>query len=405
MRALVRGLVTLAGSIGVGAFHASAARSESSCPIPLDGQVKSVLAFAKIASFLTTEPRCVNCHGGVNPHIEGTGPDAGDEAAPASTTEHGGGRIPRMRERAPDGTLLIESGCVECHNDMAPRRDGSKSVWMTAPSFLSFVGKDATTLCKQVKRSTHSATEFTGHLKDDNGGNNFAGTAFKGDRGLDKGSFGDLPPAPPSISHAALMRLGQDWIDAMGGAFKGDESCGCVPQLRGRFAYADVSPFDSIKVSGDLVWKADDNVPASGSASPLVLKPTGGQLTVEVKFNNPGASAGVCKGSGKRTFSIDELAPGALRYMKLEIAEGDRYSVTLVIPDSPDPFPRWEFDGACIWPNVTSHQPVPVHHVSVVLGKQQGAIDPARGIVGELAAPIRRGPRTITGNWSFDAEE
>jgi hypothetical protein len=48
---------------------------------------------------------------------------------------------------------------------------------------------------------------------------------------------------------------------------------------------------------------------------------------------------------------------------------------------------------------------VPVHHVSVVLGKQQGTIDPARGIAGELTAPIRRGPRTITGSWSFTAEE
>lgn len=52
------------------------------------------------------------------------------------------------------------------------------------------------------------------------------------------------------------MRLGQEWVDAMSGAFKGDESCGCEASLNGKFSSTDSSGRDSIKVSGDLVWKA-----------------------------------------------------------------------------------------------------------------------------------------------------
>ncbi|HMH06040.1 MAG TPA: hypothetical protein VK579_05085 [Terriglobales bacterium] len=70
-----------------------------------------------------------------------------------------------------------------------------------------------------------------GHLKDDNGGNNFGGTAFNGDRGLDRTMYPekDVPTERPRITHAALMKLGQDWVDAMGGEFQGDRECGCVP--------------------------------------------------------------------------------------------------------------------------------------------------------------------------------
>ena len=56
--------------------------------------------------------------------------------------------------------------------------------WTLAPLFLAFVDKDATTLCRQIKRVTGTADEFLGHLKDDNGKTNFAGTAYLGNRGL-----------------------------------------------------------------------------------------------------------------------------------------------------------------------------------------------------------------------------
>lgn len=215
---------------------ASAQARGGSCPLTEAQVDKSIEAFAPIARFLTSEPRCVNCHGGVNPFIKGTGLEASRATTPASTVEHGGGAI----RRSTDST--VESECRDCHNHMVRKRDGSESNWFMAPDFLSFAGKDATTLCRQVKRATKTATEFLGHLQDDNGGNAFGPTAFKGDRGLDPDIYGDLvQPAPPKLSHAALMQLGQAWVAAMGGSFKGDESCGCEhkhDKWSGRIVYS-----------------------------------------------------------------------------------------------------------------------------------------------------------------------
>ena len=205
-------------------------QSRVACPLTDAQAARSIDAFARIAAFLTTEPRCVNCHGGVNPFIKGTGLDPDDDLdnpTPASKVTHGGGAVRRQRETAPDGTRLMEGECMDCHNNMVRKRDGSPSRWTLAPTFLSFVDKDATTLCRQIKRAAGNADHFLGHLKDDNGGNTFALTAFKGDRGLDPDQFEFMKPDPPKISHAALMQLGQNWVTAMGGSFKGDESCGC----------------------------------------------------------------------------------------------------------------------------------------------------------------------------------
>jgi hypothetical protein len=215
--------------------HAQEGGPKPVCPLSDSQTQKSIEAFSKIADFLTHEPRCANCHGGVNPYIEGTGVDPEDPnpGGPSSQFEHGGGKQPHEHNVGPDGTGQMDFGCKKCHNNMAPRRDGSPSTnWTLAPSFLSFVDRDATALCKQMKRTQSNAEEFQGHLKDDNGGNNFAGTAYMGNRGLsdeDLEGF-DVKIQPPSISHAALMDLGQRWIDAMGGEFKGDQGCGCEPE-------------------------------------------------------------------------------------------------------------------------------------------------------------------------------
>ena len=214
-----------------GGQNRTSAPARGSCPLTDAQTTKAIEAWARIATFLTTEPRCLNCHGGLNPFIKGPGLDPGDDLdnpTPASKVAHGqGGVIRRQRDRAPDGTQLMEGECMDCHNNMVRKRDGSPSRWTLAPTFLSFVDKDPTTLCRQIKRATGTADHFLGHLKDDNGGNAFAPTAFKGDKGLDPDRFDFLMPQPPKMSHAAFMKLGQDWVAAMGGSFKGDEGCGC----------------------------------------------------------------------------------------------------------------------------------------------------------------------------------
>ena len=215
---------------------------KNSCPLTDSQSQKAIEAWAKIAAFLTSEPRCVNCHGKVNPYIDGAGIDPGDPfkdaEAPAAQIEHGGGK-----QKRPADPSIIDQGCKKCHNDMAKPHtwvevgdkpptwpdEGPFPNWTLAPNFLSFVDKDATTLCRQIKRQTGSADRFLGHLKDDNGQPNFAGTAFLGNRGLGEDDLEgfDVKPQPPSITHAQVMKLGQDWLNAMGGKYQGDDSCGC----------------------------------------------------------------------------------------------------------------------------------------------------------------------------------
>lgn len=190
------------------------------CPLSESQSQKSIEAFSKIASVISSENRCLGCHGRVNPYIDHTGPDKLVPDRVPSQFEHGPGAVDRGAD------------CNECHSKMARRtRDGSESRWMTAPDFLTFIGKDAPTLCKQIRDILHTAKDFLGHIKDDNGGNNFADTAFNGDRGLDRTMYpeSEVPTQKPRITHAQLQKLGQDWVASMGGEFKGDKSCGCEP--------------------------------------------------------------------------------------------------------------------------------------------------------------------------------
>jgi hypothetical protein len=218
------------------------AAAQNSCPLTDAQSQKSIDAWAKIAAFLTSEPRCANCHGRVNPYIDDVGLDPDDPnkdpLAPVSQIGH----VPRGQKHEQTG--IMDQGCKDCHNGMAPKGvwvekgdpvpepppEGTPlSNWTTATFGHSFVDKDATTLCRQIKQATHSADEFLGHLKNDNGGTNFAGTAFLGNRGLAADTLRDfhVTVQPPSITHSEVMKLAQDWIDAMGGSFQGDEGCGC----------------------------------------------------------------------------------------------------------------------------------------------------------------------------------
>lgn len=257
-RAALLGVLAAVGAAGFCVPTPSLAQAGSSCPLPLDEQLASIKAFEPIARFVTREPRCFNCHGGVNPHIAGVGKDPEDPQTPVSTVEHGGGRIPHDARKS--GT--ISGGCLECHNNMAHKRDGSRSNWMTAPPVLTFVGKDSPALCKQFKRMG-SAEHFLDHLKDDNGGNNFSGTAFKGGCGLDPVMFRkDLEEEgicrPPSMPHQAFEQLGADWIKAMGGKFQGDEGCGCDIELELQIEHHLADRLDTDKFSGGFaVFKSD----------------------------------------------------------------------------------------------------------------------------------------------------
>src|SRR5690349_3180300 len=63
-------------------------REGAVCPLSDEQTRRSIEAFSKVAAFMTHEPRCVNCHGAVNPFIDGAGPEPGRAEIPRSLVEH-----------------------------------------------------------------------------------------------------------------------------------------------------------------------------------------------------------------------------------------------------------------------------------------------------------------------------
>ena len=197
-------------------------QGDAVCPLSEAQTEKSIEAFEKIFPVLTQEPRCVNCHGGVNPFIDGIGDPSDPDA---SRFEHGGGK---MNDGMDGGE---PTDCSSCHDTLAPKRGGAPSRWQVAGPRIFFIGRDAPTLCAQMHQELASAEEFVGHLVDDNGQHNFVGTAFMGNRGLSKEQYPELLPQRPRISAAGLVNLGKEWIASTGGEFKGNSNrdCGCKP--------------------------------------------------------------------------------------------------------------------------------------------------------------------------------
>lgn len=202
----------------------------SVCPLSDDQTRKSIQAFAKIANVFTKEPRCVNCHGAVNPF----GADAdrthgGGQISPIMKTEPGAGEnFTDLTTQDIGATLGL---CRECHGAFS-------GVWALAPPSNLFVGKDAFTLCKLMRDQFGDASSFINHIEHDASPDSpFIQEAFTGRMGLtDFGRrfreverrFGGAYPAPPiGVTHQDLIRMAHDWVDAQGGMFQGGIECGC----------------------------------------------------------------------------------------------------------------------------------------------------------------------------------
>ncbi len=179
------------------------------CPLSDEQTQKSIAAFAKVAAAFTGEDRCANCHGGVDAFSEN-----GHHA--------GGARENPTGSRAP---------CQDCHSGLPG--------WDTPPPEMNFMDgyhqpRPAATICKQIKRFMGKGERFVNHIRTNTDFADFNRVAFEGTRGLnDRGqaiAFTDpYRDLPPSISRSEMVKRAQDWVDATGGEFKGDESCGCEP--------------------------------------------------------------------------------------------------------------------------------------------------------------------------------
>jgi hypothetical protein len=90
---------------------------------------------------------------------------------------------------------------------------------------MFFTGKDSVALCKLMKRQFGTADFFMGHMIRDNGQEQFIEVGFAGTRGMSD----TTPEPPPDWTQVKMIKLSQEWVNAMGGKYLGDEECGCVP--------------------------------------------------------------------------------------------------------------------------------------------------------------------------------
>jgi hypothetical protein len=186
------------------------------CPLSDRQTQNAIAAYAKMVPTFTKQPRCFNCHGGVDPFSDdGT---------------HGGGPIARSDE----------DKCDTCHSNVpaptGPTSSRARLGWRlpNLPDH-SFVNRGATELCESMKQAQPTRALFVGHIENDNGDVDFNGVAFTGSRGLNE--FGralaftqpfKLEPIE-GITHDELVAQAKAWVDAMGGEMQGDKRCGCEP--------------------------------------------------------------------------------------------------------------------------------------------------------------------------------
>jgi hypothetical protein len=175
------------------------------CPLTPTQQQKAVTAFDQMMPVLL-HPRCINCHGGVDPFVD-----------PAKGGHLGGEQD--LPENPDD--------CQLCH-------DGLPGWTVTGPPMF-FGGKSAKELCVQFKKFEKTGGLFVGHIDRENGGIQFIGSAFKGDRALNE--LGKEESAeksgrafmiePPPGTREQLVAQAQDWVDAVGAGWSATPECGC----------------------------------------------------------------------------------------------------------------------------------------------------------------------------------
>jgi hypothetical protein len=138
-------------------------------------------------------PRCANCHGGTDPNVKPEG------------LNHPGGQLDIATE---DGVMLRSANlpCLECHT--AP---GATPDWRLAPTSMSFIGKDALKMCRQLRSdnllaSPANRTRFMTHLEEDP----LVRLAFVGQGGI--GEESASAPEPPPMSHAEFLAAARRWV-------------------------------------------------------------------------------------------------------------------------------------------------------------------------------------------------
>ena len=174
------------GTLGVGTASGAA-------PVRQDEQQDPLALFSAMMPVFSS-PRCVNCHGGTNPQTE---------------LNHEGGQVDVPVNEAGDMKFDPTGACLECHTAAPPS-------WRLAPAHMSFVGRDAVTLCRQLRTINGLAdpamrTKFVDHL----GGDLLIEQAFIGKGAIgDDSAFAPIAPDPPSMNQADFVGAAQTWVSA-----------------------------------------------------------------------------------------------------------------------------------------------------------------------------------------------
>ena len=188
---------------------------EKVCTVSDNDFAKAQSAFAKMADVFRN-PRCLNCHGGVNPFTP--------------NTKHAGGAYDISRDREGVPTSETFDQCQTCHGDVPGWQIPSSDMW--------FTGKDNVALCKLIKRNSGSGAGLMDHLTSDSPP--LIEVGFKGTRGLNQLGRDQVKNyrAEPiqGVTHGQLIQSAREWLDALGTSgsstdiITGDaeSDCGCL---------------------------------------------------------------------------------------------------------------------------------------------------------------------------------
>jgi hypothetical protein len=175
----------------------------TSCPVPFGKQIQAVKAFKEMLPVFR-HPRCLNCHGGLDPHSEGH---------PGADQIEDLDRMANMEE--------FKTACQQCHDGLPG--------WNTPAPVLFFPGKSDEQLCKQMKQFEPTGESFVSHIHDDHGGIQFIAVGFAGDRALGEGlrDYGLTVEKPPG-TQAELTEKARKWVELLGHGYEASPECGCV---------------------------------------------------------------------------------------------------------------------------------------------------------------------------------
>ncbi len=187
-------------------------RRDGECPLTRSEEKKAVDLFQNLMPVLQ-HPRCLNCHGGVDPFV------------PRAQGKHLGGQQVR-------GTNLNAriARCQKCHGELPG--------WDIPVEGFFFTNKTAYDLCVLFKATSATGDLFVGHVDRENGsGPLFTRTAFIGDRALtnfgivaaEEATGRPFTRQPPPGTKEEFVRHAREWADAIGEGWKVAPDCGCIP--------------------------------------------------------------------------------------------------------------------------------------------------------------------------------